>query len=120
MIRKNVAALGAVLALALASPAMAQESFAISGSDIGSGKDDYTGKVSVVKTGATWAVQWEIKGEKAIKGTGVILEGCGLAVTGTYEGKPYVFLLKADGAKYVGVWTVDGEQRVGKETWIPQ
>jgi hypothetical protein len=120
MIRKNVAVLGAVFALAFASPALAQESFAISGSDIGSGKDDYTGKVSVVKTGATWAVQWEIKGEKAIKGTGVILEGCCLAVTGTYEGKPYVFLLKADGAKYVGVWTVDGEQRVGKETWIPQ
>jgi hypothetical protein len=120
MIKRNVAVLGAVLSLALASPALAQESFAVSGSDIGSGKDDYTGKVSVAKTGATWSVQWDIKGEKSIKGTGVILEGCCLAVTGTYEGKPYVFLLKADGAKYVGVWTVDGEQRVGKETWIPQ
>lgn len=120
MNRNTIAALGAAAALALASPALAQESFAVSGSDIGSGKDDYTGKVSVSKTGSTWAVEWKIKGETAIKGTGVILDGCCLAVTGTYEGKPYVFLLKADGAKYVGVWTVDGEERVGRETWIPQ
>jgi hypothetical protein len=120
MIRHGIAALTAAAALALATPALAQESFAVSGSDIGSAKDDYTGKVAVSKSGSTWAVEWTIKGEKAIKGTGVILDGCCLAVTGTYEGKPYVFLLKADGAKYVGIWTVDGETKVGRETWIPQ
>jgi hypothetical protein len=32
----------------------------------------------------------------------------------------FAFLLKADGVNYVGVWTIDGEQRVGKEMWIPQ
>jgi hypothetical protein len=120
MIKTGIAAIAAAAALAVATPSLAQETFAVSGSDIGSSNDDYTGKATVVKTGATWKVEWMIKGESAIKGTGVILEGCCLAVTGTYEGKPYVFLLRADGAKYVGVWTVDGETRLGRETWIPQ
>ena len=120
MTRLGIAALAAASAFAVATPSLAQESFAVAGSDIGSTADDYTGKAIVSKSGATWKVVWQIKGEKSIKGTGVILEGCCLAVTGTYEGKPYVFLLKADGAKYVGIWTLDGEQRVGKETWIPQ
>ncbi len=70
--------------------------------------------MTVTKSGNTRKLEWTLKGESAIKGTGVILDRCSLAATGTYEGKPFVFLLKADGAKYVGIWTV------GRETWIPQ
>ena len=120
MIKKITFALTAAAALALASPSLAQDMFAVSGSDLGSGKDDYTGKVAVTKSGNTWKLEWTIKGETSIKGTGVILDGCCLAATGVYEGKPYVFLLKADGAKFVGIWTIDGETKVGRETWIPQ
>ena len=120
MMRKITVAIAMAAALAFAAPALAEESFAVSGSELGSGKDDYTGKVTVTKTGDTWRVVWAIKGDAATTGTGVILGGCCLAVTGIYEGKPFVFLLKADGAKYVGVWTINGETRIGKEIWIPQ
>ena len=53
MTRLGIAALAAASALAVATPSLAQESFAVSGSDIGSSKDDYTGKVTVAKSGAT-------------------------------------------------------------------
>ena len=120
MYKLSLLALTAAAAFAVATPALAQETFAVSGSEIGSAKDDYTGKVTVTKSGDTWTLVWTLKGETAIKGTGVILDGCCLAATGLYEGKPYVFLLKADGAKYIGVWTIDGQTKVGRETWIPQ
>ena len=69
MTRIGIAALAAAAALAVATPSLAQEAFAVSGSDIGSGKDDYTGKVTVAKSGDTWKVQWDIKGEKASSST---------------------------------------------------
>lgn len=113
-------ALAAAATVALSAPALAQDVFAVTGADIGHTTDNYTGKVTVTKSGDTWNVVWQIAGDKTTRGTGVVLEGCCLAVTGVYEGKPFVFLLKADGAKYVGVWTVAGETRMGRETWIPQ
>ena len=60
-----------------------------------------------------------IKGDAVVKGAAVVLDGY-LAATGTYEGKPFVFLLKKGGAKYLGVWTVAGQTKFGRATWIPR
>ena len=120
MLNLRTLALAASTTMALAAPALAQETFAISGSDIGSAKDDYTGKVVTTKNGQVWTVVWTLKDGDVIQGTGIALPGCCWAASGLYKGKPFVFLLKADGAKYVGVWTIAGETQVGRETWIPQ
>lgn len=105
--------------VAFAAPAVADDVFAVTGSEPGSTTDSYTGKATVAQTGDTWTITWNIKGDQAVKGTAVIMDGY-LAATGLYEGKPFVFLLKKDGAKYTGVWTVAGQTKFGRETWIPQ
>jgi hypothetical protein len=104
---------------AAATAARAQEKFAVEGTNPGSTKVDYKGEVSVQKTGETWQFEWQVGGAP-IKGTGIIMDGTHVAVAGLFEGKPFVFILKKDGAKYVGTWTLAGGDKIGREVWTPK
>lgn len=106
--------------LFLAAAAMAQvEAFTVTGSNPGSTATDYTGEVSVAQTGNTWRMQWRVQGA-TIEGTGLILDGAYLAVTGLLEDRPFVLIMKRDGERFVGEWTVHGQTQVGRETWTPK
>ena len=102
--------------LFVAAPAAAQERFTVAGSNPGSDKVDYTGEVSVARTGATWQFEWRVGGDP-IKGTGIIMDGTHMAATGMFDGKPFVFILKKDGNRFLGLWTTQGANQVGREVW---
>ena len=108
-------------ALVAGLPAIAQQAeiFNVSGSNPGSSSTDYTGQVSVAQTGNTWRMQWRVQGA-TVEGTGIIIDGAYLAVTGLLEGRPFVLILKKDGNRFVGEWTVHGQTQVGREAWTPQ
>lgn len=107
-------------ALAVAAPAAAQvEVFEVQGSNLGSHSVDYTGQVGVQKTGDTWQIEWRVGGPP-IRATGIIMGGRHLAASGMFEGKPSVFMMRTDGARFVGEWAAYGATRVGREVWTPQ
>ncbi len=123
LVAAPVPAFAAILAAALmAAPlgsAGAQERFAVEGTNPDSTKVDYTGEVEVRKTGETWNVVWKVGGDP-IEGTGIIMDGTHAAVAGLFEGRPFVFILRKDGAKFVGMWTTAGGTKVGREVWTPK
>lgn len=109
-----------LVAAAAAMPARAQETFAVEGSNPGSTKVDYTGEVAVRKSGQTWQFEWRVGGDP-IRGTGIIMDGTHVAISGMFDGKPFVFILKkgADG-KFVGNWATADGQAIGREVWTPK
>jgi hypothetical protein len=118
-LRYAVLAATAAVAAAVATPAFAQEMFTVVGSNPGSDKVDYKGEVAVTKTGATWQIEWRVGGPP-VKGTGVIMDGTHMAASGIYDGKAFVFIMKKDGARFVGIWTTQGSNEFGKEVWAPK
>lgn len=104
---------------AAAGAAHAQEKFAVEGTNPGSTKVDYTGEVSVTKSGQTWQFEWQVGGAP-IKGTGIIMDGTHVAIAGLFDGKPFVFILKKEGAKFVGSWSTAGSDKTGREVWTPK
>jgi len=52
-----------------------------------------------------------------VRGTGLVMDGNYLAAAGLLEGLPFVFIMRKDGNKFVGEWTVQGQTRIGKEVW---
>jgi hypothetical protein len=118
MIRRFLCAFAFVGVLAAALPAAAQQVdvFSVAGSNPGSSQTDYTGEVSVAQTGNTWRMQWRVQGA-TIEGTGIIVDNAYLAVTGLIEGRPFVLIMKRDGNRFVGQWTVHGQTQVGREVW---
>jgi len=121
MFRRAFLSVALVLgALVAGLPAAAQvEIFTVTGSNPGSSSTDYTGQVSVAQTGNTWRMQWQVSGA-TVEGTGLIMDGTHLAATGLLEGRPFVLIMRKDGTRFVGEWTVHGQTQIGRETWTPQ
>lgn len=110
----------AVLMLAAgAASAQNAELFNVAGSNPGSSNVDYRGEVAVAKSGNTWQIEWRVGGAP-IRGTGLVMDGNYLAAAGMLEGRPFVFIMRKDGNRFVGEWTVQGQTQVGKEVWTPK
>jgi hypothetical protein len=60
-------------------------------------------------------------GGDPIRGTGIIMDGTHVAISGLFDGKPFVFILKkgADG-KFVGNWATAAGEAIGREVWTPK
>ena len=107
----SLALLGQAIAADFAS------SYSVVGDNPGGGQ--YTGKVTVKRTGpATYQIVWTVGGEKYV-GTGI--GGVdGLAVSYKAGASTGVAILGAGaGGEINGVWTYAGGTEVGKETWTP-
>ena len=120
MIRNIVRGGALAAALLIAGIASAQvEVFNVAGSNPGSTNVDYRGEVGVAKSGGTWQIEWRVGGTP-VRGTGIIMDGNYLAAAGLLEGRPFVFIMRKDGTRYVGEWTVQGQTQVGREVWTPK
>ena len=109
-------ALTATLCYSGLAQAQQVEIFDVVGSNPGSDNVDYRGQVGVMKSGATWQIEWRVSGS-VVRGTGLVMDGNYLAAAGLLEGLPFVFIMRKDGNKFVGEWTVQGQTRIGKEVW---
>jgi len=121
MLAHTIRSLAMIATLFISAAASAQqvEVFNVVGSNPGSSSQDYSGQVGVVKSGDTWQIEWRVGGSM-VRGTGLIMDGNYLAAAGLLEGAPFVFIMRKDGNRYVGQWTVQGQTKVGKEIWTPK
>ena len=89
-------------------------SYKVEGANPG-GKGQYTGTVSVTKTGETYQVIWVVAGTRYI-GTGIGNKDF-LAVSYKSGSDTGLALYGADGGNWVGVWTYAGGKDLGPQTW---
>ena len=74
---------------------------------------NYEGSVTISKTGDTYQLQWEVLG-RTIKGVG-IKAGDALFAASVYDGSVGVISYTFEGLRAKGVWTTEGESRLGSE-----
>lgn len=114
---------GVLASLLFVLPAAAADfakSYAVEGSDPGSGGGKYAGSVTIKRTGtAIYEVVWTIAGEKFV-GTGIGGPE-GLAVAYKSGSKTGIAIYRQEQSGAVdGVWTYSGGKDVGEEKWTPQ
>jgi hypothetical protein len=81
-------------------------------------KGQYTGTVTVERTGETFRVTWDI-GSQTFVGTGIGSEK-GLAVSYRSGNQTGLAIYGAKGDDWEGVWTFTGGRDVGGEAWTRQ
>ena len=110
---------GGLLVSAGAAFGQQVEVFNVVGSNPGSTNPDYRGKVGITKTGDTWQIEWRV-GNTPVRGTGLIMDAKYMAATGVLQGVPFVFIMRKDGNRFIGEWTVQGQTKIGREIWTPE
>jgi hypothetical protein len=110
---------GAVIAL-LASVTLAFAgdpvgSYGVAGANPGNPDSQYSGTVSVQKTGDTYLVIWSI-GSQTFTGTGIAKDN-GFSVTYRSGGLTGLAVYSATGDNWDGTWTFTDSHRVGTEAW---
>jgi hypothetical protein len=110
---------GGLLAFAGSASAQQVEVFNVVGSNPGSTNADYRGKVGITQTGDTWQIEWRV-GNTPVRGTGLIMDKNYMAATGVLQGVPFVFIMRKDGNRFIGEWTVQGQTKIGREIWTPE
>jgi TIR domain-containing protein len=73
----------------------------------------YEGSLTIKKTGQTYQLQWEILG-RSIKGIAIKVDDA-LFAASAYDGTLGVVSYTFDGSAAKGVWTTDGESKLGTE-----
>jgi hypothetical protein len=91
--------------------------YRIEGSNPGGGSN-YTGTVTVEKTGETYRVVWVV-GDSRYVGTGLGDKDF-IAVSYRSGSETGLALYGEDGGNWVGVWTYAGSSTMGKELWKRQ
>ncbi len=110
-------AIGAAVLLWSAATAFAADpvgSYSVEGANPG-GKGNYTGTVTVQKTGETYRVIWVVGGTRYV-GTGLGNKDF-LAVSYKSGSETGLALYGADGGNWTGIWTYAGGKQVGPEIW---
>ena len=110
----------ALLLIAGAIPSFAGDPvgrYNVVGSNPGS-KDQYSGTVTVERTGETFRVTWDI-GSQTFVGTGIGNEK-GFAVSYRSGSQTGLAMYGANGDNWEGVWTFSGGQSIGGEAWVRQ
>jgi hypothetical protein len=79
---------------------------------------EYSGTVSVKKTGETYNVVWVVAGQKYV-GTGIGNKES-LAVSYRSGNDTGLAIFEADGGNWDGQWAYTGGQKVGTEVWKRQ
>ena len=92
-------------------------SYTVAGANPG-GKGEYTGTVTVEKTGETYRVIWLVGGTRYI-GTGIGNKDF-IAVSYKSGSDTGLALYGADGGNWTGIWTYAGGREVGPEIWKRQ
>ena len=88
-------------------------SYAVKGKD--SDGTNYQGKMKIVKTGETFQFEWEIRGA-TMKGVGIRVEDILFVALGDKDKGAYgVVAYTFNGSRAKGVWTLAGEEALGKE-----
>lgn len=82
------------------------------------GDSEYSGTVTVDKTGETYRVVWVVGGTRYI-GTGIGNKEF-LAVSYRSGNDTGLALYGEDGGNWTGVWTYAGGKKVGAEHWLRQ
>jgi hypothetical protein len=105
---------------AFGAPAYAADpegSYSIEGTNPGGG-GNYTGTVTVRKTGETYSVIWVVGGTRYI-GTGIGNKEF-IAVSYRSGNNTGLALYGEDGGNWTGIWTYAGGKQVGAEHWSRQ
>jgi hypothetical protein len=115
-------ALAAIVAASImcCAPAFAGDPvgrYSVVGSNPGS-KDQYSGTVTVERTGETFRVTWDI-GSQTFVGTGIGNDK-GFAVSYRSGSQTGLAMYGANGDNWEGVWTFSGGQEIGGEAWVRQ
>ena len=92
-------------------------SYTVEGSNPG-GRGQYTGTVTVEKTGDTYRVTWLVGGTRYI-GTGIGNREF-IAVSYKSGNATGLALYGADGGNWKGVWAYEGSREVAPELWKRQ
>ncbi|HEY5216231.1 MAG TPA: hypothetical protein VIJ17_04980 [Pseudolabrys sp.] len=92
-------------------------SYTVAGANPG-GKGEYTGTVTVEKTGETYRVIWLVGGTRYI-GTGIGNKDF-IAVSYKSGSDTGLALYGADGGNWTGIWTYAGGRQVGPKLWKHQ
>jgi len=100
--------------IALADPVGTYE---VEGSNPG-GSGNYTGTVTVERTGDTYRVTWAIGGTRYV-GTGIGTKDF-IAVSYRSGNNTGLALYGEDGGNWTGIWTYAGGKKVGAEHWKRQ
>jgi len=114
---RHLFAVGAAALLLSAATAFAADpvgSYSVTGNNP-SGDSDYTGTVTVEKTGQTYRVFWIVGGTRYV-GTGIGDKDF-LAVYYKSGDDTGLALYDADGGNWEGVWTCAGGHEIGTEVW---
>lgn len=117
---RHLFAISAAALLWSAATAFAAEpegTYRVEGTNPGSGSE-YSGTVSVEKTGQTYRVIWVVGGTRYI-GTG-IGDHDFLAVSYKSGSDSGLALYGADGGNWSGVWAYSGARQMGTEIWKRQ
>ena len=88
--------------------------YSVQGANPG-GAGEYSGTVSVEKTGETYRVIWVVGGQRYI-GTGIGNKDF-IAVSYKSGSETGLALYGADGGNWAGIWTYAGGKTVGPEIW---
>jgi hypothetical protein len=107
---------GCVAAVLIGTTALADPSgkYDVTGTNPGGGSN-YSGTVTVQKTGETYKVTWDIDGTQ-YNGT-AIGDDKFLAVSYVSGGDSGLALFGANGTGWKGVWTYAGGTQIGAEAW---
>jgi hypothetical protein len=89
-------------------------SYSVQGSNPGN-RGNYSGTVTVEKTGETYRVIWVVAGTRYV-GTG-IGDSKFIAVSYKSGSDTGLALYGADGGNWTGVWTYAGGRQIGTEAW---
>jgi len=92
-------------------------SYAVTGKNPG-GDSQYSGTVTIEKTGQTYRVIWVVGGTRYV-GTGIGDKDF-LAVSYKSGSDTGLALYGADGGNWEGVWTYAGGKEIGTEIWKRQ
>jgi hypothetical protein len=112
--------IGAAVLLWSATAAFAADPtgrYTVTGSNPGGGSE-YSGTVSVEKTGQTYRVIWVVGGTRYI-GTGIGNHDF-IAVSYKSGSDTGLALYGSDGGNWSGVWAYSGAKRMGTEVWKRQ
>jgi hypothetical protein len=115
-----IAATAIAVVAAHVSPAFAADpagEYKVEGTNPGGG-GQYTGTVTVRKTGETYSVIWQVGGTRYI-GTGIGNKDF-IAVSYRSGSDTGLALYGEDGGNWTGIWTYAGGKKVGAEHWMRQ
>ena len=115
-------------------PAVAgpEGTYTVVGTDPGNG-GEYTGTVTIKRTGATYAVVWDVQGTEYIgtglgaadvKGTPTMGPASdndtAIAISYVTDGSfGLTFYVQQSNGQWKGIWTYGGSEQIGTETWTP-